>query len=116
MISDDPECLFYLGRTQLELGNLAEASDYLYRLTREYSQFTEGYYFLGQCLGKQQQLGEAHYYLGVFYLRSMDRKNAMIQLQQALKLIQDDKKREQIQDWLSQLGGKEDKNKSKGGG
>jgi len=40
----------------------------------------------------------------------------MIQLQQALKHIQDDKKREQIQDWLSQLGGKEDKNKSKGGG
>jgi len=116
MISDDPECLFYLGRTQLELGNLAEASDYLYRLTREYSQFTEGYYFLGQCLGKQQQLGEAHYYLGVFYLRRMDRENAMIQLQQALKHIQDDKKREQIQDWLSQLGGKEDKNKSKGGG
>ena len=116
MISDDPECLFYLGRTQLELGNLAEASDYLYRLTREYPQFTEGYYFLGQCLGKQQQLGEAHYYLGVFYLRSMDRKNAMIQLQQALKHIQDDKKREQIQDWLGQLGGKEGKNKSKGGG
>jgi len=116
MISDDPECLFYLGRTQLELGNLAEASDYLYRLTREYPPFIEGYYFLGQCLGKQQQLGEAHYYLGVFYLRSMDRKNAMIQLQQALKHIQDDKKREQIQDWLSQLGGKEDKNKSKGGG
>ena len=116
MISDDPECLFYLGRTQLELGNLAEASDYLYQLTREYPHFTEGYYFLGQCLGKQQQLGEAHYYLGVFYLRSMDRKNAMIQLQQALKHIQDDKKREQIQDWLGQLGGKEDKNKSKGGG
>jgi predicted Zn-dependent protease len=116
MISDDPECLFYLGRTQLELGNLAEASDYLYRLTREYPHFSEGYYFLGQCLGKQQQLGEAHYYLGVFYLRSMDRKNAMIQLQQALKHIQDDKKREQIQDWLSQLGGKEGKNKSKGGG
>ena len=116
MISDDPECLFYLGRTQLELGDLAKASEYLYRLTREYPQFIQGYYFLGQCLGKQQQLGEAHYYLGVFYLRSMDRKNAMIQLQQALKHIQDDKKREQIQDWLSQLGGKEDKNKSKGGG
>ena len=116
MISDDPECLFYLGRTQLELGNLAEASDYLYQLTREYPQFTEGYYFLGQCLGKLQQLGEAHYYLGVFYLKSMDRKNAMIQLQQALKHIQDDKKRKQIQDWLSQLGGKEDKNKSKSGG
>jgi len=116
MISDDPECLFYLGRTQLELGNLAEASDYLYRLTREYPPFTEGYYFLGQCLAKQQKLGEAHYYLGVFYLRSMDRKNAVIQLRQALKHIQDDKKRKEIQDWLSQLDGKKNKGESKSGG
>jgi predicted Zn-dependent protease len=116
MIADDPECLFYLGRTQMELGNLAEASDNFYNLTRQYPQFTQGYYFLGQSLGKQQQLGEAHYYLGVFYIRSGDRKKAMIQLKQALKHIQDDKKRKQVQDWLSQLGGEEDKNKSKGGG
>ena len=116
MIPDDPECLFYLGRTQLELGDLAKASDYLYKLTREYPQFTQGYYFLGQCLGKQQQLGEAHYYLGIFYLRSMDRKNAVIQLRQALKHIQDDKKRKEVQDWLSQLDGKKKKGKSKSGG
>jgi predicted Zn-dependent protease len=116
MIPGDPDCLFYLGRTQMELGNLAEASDNFYKLTRQYPQFTQGYYFLGQSLGKQQQLGEAHYYLGVFYLRSRDRKNALIQLQQALKHIQDDKKREQIQKWLSQLGGKEDKDKAKSGG
>ena len=116
MIPDDPECLFYLGRTQMELGNLPEASDKFLEMTRQYPQFTQAYYFLGQSLGKQQQLGEAHYYLGVFYLRSLDRKNAKIQLQQALKHIQDDKKREQIQKWLSQLGGKEDKDKAKGGG
>jgi predicted Zn-dependent protease len=116
MIPDDPECLFYLGRTQLELGDLAKASDYLHRLTREYPQFIQGYYFLGQCLGKQQQLGEAHYYLGIFYLRNMDRKNATIQLQQALKHIQDDEKRKQVQEWLSLLGGKKAKDKSKGGG
>jgi predicted Zn-dependent protease len=103
MIPGDPDCLFYLGRTQLELGNLAEASDKLLELTRQFPGFTQAYYFLGQSLGKQQQLGEAHYYLGVFYLRSRDPKNAKIQLQQALKHIQDDKKREQIQKWLGQL-------------
>jgi predicted Zn-dependent protease len=116
LIPEDPECQFYRGRTQLEMGNLAEASDMLLNVIRQYPGFTEAYYFLGQSLGKQQQLGDAHYYLGVFYLRSRDRKNAMIQLQQALKHLQDDKKREQVQKWLSQLGGEEDKKKPKGGG
>ena len=116
MIPGDPDCLFYLGRTQMELGNLAEASDKFLELTRQFPRFTQAYYFLGQSLGKQQQLGEAHYYLGIFYLRSSDPKNAKIQLQQALKHIQDDKKREQIQKWLGQLDGKKDKDKSKGGG
>ncbi len=116
MIPGDPECQFYLGRTQLEMGNLADASDMLLNVIREYPGLTEAYYFLGQSLGKQQQLGDAHYYLGVFYLRSRDRKNAMIQFQQALKHLQDDQKREQVQKWLGQLEGKKDKNKSKGGG
>jgi predicted Zn-dependent protease len=116
MIPGDPECLFYLGRIQMELGNLAEASDKFYQLVRQYPDYTQVYYFLGQSLGKQQQLGEAHYYLGVFYLRSRDHKNAKIQFEQALKHLQDDKKREQVQKWLGQLGGKKDGNKSKKGG
>ena len=40
----------------------------------------------------------------------------MIQLQQALKHVRDDEKREQIQDWLAKLGGNKDKDKSKSGG
>ena len=116
MAAEDPECLFYLGRTQMEMGDLAAASDKFYRLIRQYPRYTQAYYFLGQSLGKQQQLGEAHYYLGVFYLRSQDRKNAQIQFQQALKHLQDDKKREQVKEWLGQLSGKKDKDKAKGGG
>ena len=116
MIPKDPECLFYIGRTQMELGNQADASDSFLTLTRQYPQFAQAYYFLGQSLGKQQQLGDAHYYLGVFYLRKRDFKNAMIQLKQALKHSQDDEKRKQIQDWLSQMGGKKNKDKSKSGG
>mgnify|MGYP001823916714 FL=1 len=109
MIPDDPECLFYLGRTQMELGNLAEASDNLLKLTRQAPRFAQAYYFLGQSLGQQQMLGDAHYYLGVFYLRKRDFKNAKVQLKQALKYPQDDEKRKQINEWLDKMSGKADK-------
>ena len=116
MIPGDPECQFYLGRTQMEMGNLADASDRFLKVTREFPRYTEAYYFLGQSLGKQNQLGDAYYYLGVFYLRSRDYKNATIQLKQALKHAPDDEKRKQIQDWLGQLDGKTEKDKPKGDG
>jgi tetratricopeptide (TPR) repeat protein len=115
MIPDDPECLFYISRTQMELGNLAEASDNLLKLTRQRPNFTQAYYFLGQSLGQQQKLGDAHYYLGVFYLRKRNFKNAQIQLKQALKYNQDDERRKKINEWLSKMSGK-DKKQSKSGG
>jgi len=115
MIPDDPECLFYIGRTQMELGNLAEASDNLLKVTRQRPDFTQAYYFLGQSLGQQQKLGDAHYYLGVFYLRKRDFKNAKVQLKQALKHQQDDERRKKINEWLSKMNGK-DKKQSKSGG
>ncbi len=116
MIPEDPECLFYIGRTQMEMGNLAEASDRFLKLIRQFPRFTQAYYFLGQSLGKQQQLGDAHYYLGVFYLRTRDYKNAKVQLEQALKHSPDADKRKKAQEWLSKMGGKKDKDKSKEGG
>jgi len=111
MIPKDAECQFYLGRVQLEMGDLADASSSLLQVTRDFPGYTEAYYFLGQSLGKQNQLGDAHYYLGVFYLRSRDFKNAKIQLTQALKHSKDDEKRKQIQEWLGKLDPKKEKNK-----
>lgn len=116
MIPENPECQFYLGRTQMEMGDLAGASDSLLQVTRDYPQYTEAYYFLGQSLGKQNQLGDAYYYLGIFYLKSRDYKNAMIQLKQALKYAPDDEKRKKIQEWMSEMGGKKDKDSTKGDG
>jgi len=115
MIPDDPQCLFYLARTQMELGNLAEASDNLLKLTRQDPNFTQAYYFLGQSLGEQQKLGDAHYYLGVFYLRKRDFKNAQIQFKQALKYPQDDERRKKIDEWLSKMSGKDKKQSLNGG-
>ena len=112
MIPDDPEYLFYLGRTQMELGNLVDASENLLKLTRQHPAFTQAYYFLGQSLGQQEKLGDAHYYLGVFYLRKRDHKNAKVQLKQALKYPQDDDRRKKINEWLSKMGEK-DKDQAK---
>ena len=115
MIPNDPECLFYLSRTQMELGDIADASDNLLKLIRQHPGFTQAYYFLGQSLGQEQKLGDAHYYLGVFYLRKRDFKNAQIQLKQALKHPQDEGKRKKINEWLSKMSGK-GKKQSKSGG
>jgi predicted Zn-dependent protease len=109
MIPKNPECKFYLARTQMEMGDLAGASQRLLQVTREYPQFNQAYYFLGQSLGKQQQLGDAHYYLGVYYLRKRDFKNAQVQLKLALKHSRDDEKRRQIQDWLAKMNPKKKK-------
>jgi predicted Zn-dependent protease len=110
MIPNDPECAFYLGRTQMEMGNLPEAIDHFHQLIERYPKYTPAYYYLGQSLGQQQQLGDAHYYLGVYYLRKRDHKNAMVQLKQALKHSQDADKRKQIEGWLAKMDPKK-KNK-----
>lgn len=111
MIPDDPDYLFYLGRTQMELGNYHEATDNLFKLTREHPRYTQAFYFLGQSLGQQQKLGEAHYYLGVFYIKKRDFNNARVQLKQALKHPQDDEKRKKINEWLRKIEGKERQNR-----
>ena len=59
MIPKDVECQFYLGRTQMGMGDLAGASDSLLQVTVDFPQYTEAYYFLSQSLGKQNKLGDA---------------------------------------------------------
>ncbi len=111
MIPKDPECAFYLGRTQLEMGNPVEATENFRTLTQQYPDYTPAYYYLGQSLGQQQQLGDAHYYLGVYYLRKRDFKNAKIQLKQALKHLQNTERRQQVEKWVANLEGKDKKKK-----
>ena len=102
MIPEDAECLFFLGRTQMELGDLPSASDKFIKITRQHPHFIQAFYYLGQSMGKQQKLGDAHYYLGVFHLKKRDYKNAMIQLKQALKYEQEPERRRKIEKWLNE--------------
>ena len=112
MMPNDPECTYYQGRTQLEMGNLAEATDKFLLITRQYPQFTQAFYYLGQSLGKQQNLGDAHYYLGVYFLKKREYKNAAVQFKQALKHLQDADKRKEVEKWLAQMGESGKKKKS----
>ena len=103
MIPEDAECLFFLGRAQLEQGNLAASTDNLLKVVRRYPQFTPAYLYLGQSMGKEQKLGDALYYLGVYYLRKRDYQNARVQLKQALKYPQEPERQKKIEEWLSSL-------------
>ena len=105
MIPQDPECAFYLGRTHLEMGNLQEATDNFLELTQKYPKYSPAFYYLGQSLGQQQKLGDAHYYLGVYYLKKREYKNAVVQLQQALKHLEDADRRNQVEGWLAKMSG-----------
>jgi predicted Zn-dependent protease len=116
MIPEDPECLFYLGRTQMEQGNLDASTDNLLKVIHQDPQFTPAYFYLGQSMGKQQKLGDAYYYLGVYYLRKRDLQNAKIQLSQALKHPQNAERRKKIEEWLSDLAGQKRKDSSRNGG
>ena len=111
MIPEDPECLFFLARTQMETGDLPAASDNFLKITRQNPRYNQAYYYLGQSLGKQQKLGDAHYYLGVFYIRERDAKNAVIQLKQALKHKQEPERRRKIEKWLSDITARKSKRK-----
>jgi predicted Zn-dependent protease len=113
MIPNDPECKFYLARTQMELGQMQEATNIFLNLSQQHPQFAPAYYYLGQSLGKQGNLGEAHYYLGIYYVKKQDLKSAVAQLKLALRHQQDPEKREQIENLLSEISKQQGQAKSK---
>lgn len=101
-IPNDPDCLFFLGRTQQELGKLSEAIALYQSVIQKMPDYREAYYFLGQSLGKQGALVDAHYNLGIYQLRGYDYKTAAAQFKQALRSGPDPEKRERIEQLLKQ--------------
>ena len=101
-IPNDPDCLFFLGRTQQEFGKLSEAVALYQAVLQKMPDYREAYYFLGQSLGKQGSLVDAHYYLGMYHLKGYDYKTAAAQFKQALRNDPDPEKRERIERLLKQ--------------
>ena len=103
MIPEDPDTLFYLGRTQQELGRRSEAIALYTAVVQKAPDYREAYYFLGQNLGQQGDLTDAHYYLGIYHLRGRDLKTAAAQFKQALRHTADPEKRERAERLLRQV-------------
>ncbi|MGD8766139.1 MAG: M48 family metalloprotease [Desulfobacteraceae bacterium] len=111
MKPDDADCRLFLGRTQMELGQLKQASDHFHALVKKFPNYKQGYYFLGHSLGKQGNMADAYYYLGLFYLQDRDLKAAAIHLERALKYTDDADRRKEIQNLLAKLNKAKEKKK-----
>jgi predicted Zn-dependent protease len=98
-----PETMFYLGRTQAELGKLSEAITIFETLIESHPDYEQAYYFLGENYGKQGDLFQAHYYLARFYEKRRDPRNAVFHFQKALKNTQDPERKKEIEDILNNV-------------
>jgi uncharacterized protein HemY len=111
MKPDDADCLLFLGRTQMELGQFQQASDHFHVLVKRFPNYKQGYYFLGHSLGKQGNMADAYYYLGLFYLQDRDLKAAAIHLERALKHADNADRRKEIQNMLAKINEVKEKQK-----
>ena len=110
----DPESKLYLGRTQMELGRMAEARDTFENLVRYNEGFTQAYYYLGESSGRLGDMFSAHYNLGRFYRQKGDLKNAGFHLNRALKLAVDDSQKQMVELQLKTLGSQKEKKSGAG--
>jgi predicted Zn-dependent protease len=104
-----PEGRLYLGRTQMELGRMADARDTFESLVRDNEDYTQAYYYLGETSGRLEDMFGAHYYLGRFYRQKGDLKNAGFHLNRARKLAADDTQKRMVERQLEALGAKKGK-------
>lgn len=99
----NPDGQLYLGRTQMQMGRIAEARDTFENLVRYNGDYTQAYYYLGESSGRLGDMFGAHFYLGSFYQRKGDFKNAGFHLNRALKVAADDSQKQLVERQLNTL-------------
>lgn len=112
----DPEGLFYLGRTQMEMDRLKDAAATFEKLIAAHPDYSQAYYSLGQVCGRLGRMSDAHYNLGVYYQRTSSFKNAVFHLKKALETTQDPEKKAKIEEMLGGAQAEEKKEKKKNQG
>ena len=104
-----PEGQLYLGRTQMQMGNMAEARDTFENLVRYNENYTQAHYYLGESSGRLGDMFGAHYHLGRFYRQKGDFKNAGFHLKRARKLAADDSQKKLVERQLKDMDPKKSK-------
>ncbi|MBW2490114.1 MAG: tetratricopeptide repeat protein, partial [Deltaproteobacteria bacterium] len=103
---DDPDILFYMGRTQVELGRLMDAVATFEKLVSKQPNYPRAFYTLGETYWKLGNKSEAHYYLGIHYKDKRDFKNAIFHLKKALENTDEPYKRAKVEELLKEIGNK----------
>jgi predicted Zn-dependent protease len=99
----DPDTLFFMGRTQLEMKKFEAAASAFETLTEKHPDYKESLYFLGEAYGKQGNLEDAHYYLGLWYKDTGDFRNADFHLRKAKTLTKDPNRQAKIDEMLKEV-------------
>lgn len=108
---DDPGRLFYLGRSQMETGQLTAAKTTFQKLLASFPKFADALYYLGETYGRMDVLDDAHYYRGMYHKEKRQMDKAVFHLKRALEKATDAEKKARIETELSQL--KKDRKRQK---
>ena len=102
-LDPNPEGLFYLGRTQMAMGQYEKAAYSFESLIDAYQDYRQAYYFLGETYGKLDRMPDAHFYLGLFYYAKGEYRTARFHLQRAKNAIADPAKSKIIDERLKSI-------------
>ncbi len=100
---DNPEGLFNIGRTKLELQQYDGAVQAFEKLRDIYPTYRNLLYFLGESYGKQGKLGEAHYCFGRYYFKKRALKASLFHLKKALKTTKDPDRKKEITSIINKI-------------
>jgi beta-barrel assembly-enhancing protease len=104
-----PEGLFFLGRSQMQLGHLQDAADTFRILIRDYPDYDEALLFMGTTLGAMENLGGAHYHLGRYYMKQRNYNTSAFHFKKALEYEKDEARRKKIDAEIENLKTEESK-------
>ncbi len=77
--SQDPDTMFYLGRTCLELGKIDQAADAFETLVQTHPRYDRAFYFLGESYGRKGDMPLSHFFWGSITIsRNLIRRRCFI--------------------------------------
>lgn len=94
---------YYLGRTDLELGDTDAALASFEVVADKKPNYRQNAYFLAQIYGQKGRKGEAYYQLGSWYDHKKDAEAAIAQYKKALQLVQASEKKKAIAERIKEL-------------
>jgi predicted Zn-dependent protease len=103
LLEYSPDGLFFLGRTQMELGKSESAVSTFEELLEKKPNYQQVYYFLGEAYDQLGRSEEAHYYLGIHFRNKGDLKTAAFHLKKASANITDSHKKSNIEKMLEEI-------------